>query len=242
MARGPLTPRLGILLLVSAVAVSAAFFHAPIPQDQAYHAFADARSWLGLPNFLDVMSNVVFLGVGVYGLRRRPTANRPAYTTLCVGVLLVSLGSAYYHRAPSDATLLWDRLPMTVAFMGLFAMLLEERVTTLKTLPVLVALGVASALYWRETGDLRPYILVQFLPLLLMPVILLLFPREFLDGRLLMVAVGFYVLAKVLETYDRQVFSSVSVVSGHTLKHLAAGVASFFVIASVPETGSVARR
>lgn len=234
--------RLGVLAFLAAAAAIAAFVHAPIAQDQSYHAFADGRALFGLPNFWDVASNIPFLLVGLYGLRRTPVANRPAYTTLCVGVLLVSLGSAYYHRSPSDATLLWDRLPMTVAFMGLFALLLEERVTSLRTLPVLVALGVASALYWRETGDLRPYILVQFLPLLLMPVILFLFPRKFLDGRLLLVAVAFYVLAKVLETYDRQVFSSILLVSGHTLKHLSAGVASFFVIASVPVTGSVGRR
>jgi len=226
-------PRLGALAVLAAAAVVAVFRHAPIPQDQSYHAFADARAWLGIPNFGDVMSNLVFLVVGAYGLRRSPAANRPAYLTLCVGVLLVSLGSAYYHWSPSDATLLWDRLPMTVAFMGLFAMLLEERVTDFKTLPVLVALGVASALYWRETGDLRAYILVQFLPLMLMPLILLLFPRRYLDGRLLMTAVFFYVLAKVLETCDRQVFSSF-VLSGHTLKHLSAGVASFFVIQAVP--------
>jgi len=226
--------RHGALGAIAAAAVVAAFFHAPIPQDQAYHAFADARSWFGLPNFWDVASNLLFLVVGLYGLRRTVSVNRPAYTTLCVGVLLVSLGSAYYHRAPSDATLLWDRLPMTVAFMGLFAMLLEERVTTFKTLPVLVALGVASALYWRETGDLRAYILVQFLPLVLMPLILFLFPRKYLNGRMLMMAVFFYLVAKVLETYDRQVFSSIFIFSGHTLKHLSAGVASFFVIQAVP--------
>ena len=227
-------PRLAVLAVLAAVAVVAMFRHAPIPQDQAYHAFADARAWLGIPNFGDVMSNLVFLVVGIYGLRRSPAANRPAYLTLCVGILLVSLGSAYYHQAPSDGTLLWDRLPMTVAFMGLFAMLLEERVTTLKTLPVLGALGVASALYWRETGDLRAYILVQFLPLLLMPLILFLFPRRYLNGRMLMLAVFFYLVAKALETYDRQVFSSVFIFSGHTLKHLSAGVASFFVIQAVP--------
>lgn len=226
-------PRLAVLAVLAAVAVVAAFRHAPIPQDQAYHAFADGRALFGLPNVWDVMSNLVFLVVGAYGLRRSPAANRPAYLTLCVGVLLVSLGSAYYHQAPSDGTLLWDRLPMTVAFMGLFALLLEERVTTFKTLPVLVALGIASALYWRETGDLRPYILVQFLPLVLMPVILFLFPRKYLNGRMLMMAVIFYLVAKVLETYDRQVFSSF-VLSGHTLKHLSAGVASFFVIQAVP--------
>lgn len=226
-------PRLAVLAVLAAVAVVAAFLHAPIPQDQAYHAFADGRALFGLPNVWDVMSNLVFLIVGAYGLRRSPAANRPAYLTLCVGVLLVSLGSAYYHQAPSDGTLLWDRLPMTVAFMGLFALLLEERVTTFKTLPVLVALGIASALYWRETGDLRPYILVQFLPLVLMPVILFLFPRKYLNGRMLMMAVIFYLVAKVLETYDRQVFSSF-VLSGHTLKHLSAGVASFFVIQAVP--------
>lgn len=206
---------------------------APIPQDPAYHLFADARRFLGLPNFWDVMSNLPFLLAGLYGLARKPRASAVAYRILCLGVLLVSFGSAYYHYAPSTPTLFWDRLPMTIAFMALFSMLLEERVTPRRTLIPLVLTGLASAVYWRWTDDLRPYLLVQFLPLILMPLILASYPRKYLNTRLLLSAFGLYVAAKVFEHFDRQVFA-IFFLSGHTLKHLAAGAAAWCLIKAVP--------
>ena len=138
--------------------------------------------------------------------------------------MLVSFGSAYYHYAPSNETLLWDRLPMTVAFMALFSMLLEERVTQRRILMPLIALGLASAFYWRWSGDLRPYILVQFLPLILIPVILALYERRYLNNKLILTAFGLYVAAKLLEHYDRGIFTALPL-SGHTLKHLVSGAA-----------------
>jgi hypothetical protein len=227
-----------LLVLVSAAAVLAVMFHAPIPQDPAYHLFADSRPFAGLPNFWDVASNLPFLIVGLFGLSRTRRLAEPgcagAYAALCAGVLLVSLGSAYYHLSPSNPTLLWDRLPMTVAFMALFSMLLEERAGAAGTLVPLVAVGVASAVYWAETDDLRPYLLVQFLPLLLMPLILALYPRKYLRTRSLSAALVLYVAAKVFETIDRPVFAALAVVSGHTIKHLLAGGATLCIILAVP--------
>ena len=105
----------------------------PIPQDPGYHVFADTRSVAGIPNFLDVVSNAAFLCVGVFGflfcLRNEPGAARPAWLVFFAGVALVSVGSAWYHWDPANATLVWDRLPMTVGFMGLFVALLAEYVT-----------------------------------------------------------------------------------------------------------------
>ena len=194
-------------------------------------------------NFGDVLSNLPFLMVGLFGLSRSRRLTelkcKSAYITLCWGILLVSLGSAYYHLSPSTPTLLWDRLPMTVAFMALFSMLLEERVTeSRRTLLPLLAAGLASAAYWywtesRGASDLRPYLLVQFLPILLMAVILALFPSKYLTNNLLVAALILYVAAKFFESYDRQVLSSISVLSGHTIKHLLAGAATLCIILSV---------
>ena len=53
----------------------------PIPQDLAYHNFADTRALFGLPNAYDVLSNIPFLLVGVYAAsdeRRRRQGSRLA--------------------------------------------------------------------------------------------------------------------------------------------------------------------
>jgi hypothetical protein len=236
--------RATLLFLIAAAALLATALHGRIPQDPAYHLFADTRSLAGIANFWDVLSNLPFLMVGLYGFSRsRRLAElrcKSAYITLCWGVLLVSLGSAYYHLSPSTPTLLWDRLPMTVAFMALFSMLLEERVTeSRRTLLPLLAAGLASAVYWywtesRGAGDLRPYILVQFLPIVLIPLILALYPSKYLSNSLLAAALVLYCAAKFFEHYDRQVLASIAVFSGHTIKHLLAGAATLCIILSVP--------
>lgn len=222
----------------------ALLFRGRIPQDPAYHLFADTRPLAGIANFGDVLSNLPFLLVGLYGMSRRRRLAQPeclsAYTALCLGVLLVSAGSAYYHLDPTTATLLWDRLPMTVAFMALFSMLLEERVVKgARTLWPLLAAGIGSAVYWywtetRGAGDLRPYALVQFLPIVLIPVILALYPRRYLRGSWLTGALLFYLGAKLCESGDRQIFAALGALSGHTIKHLLAGAATFCIIKAVP--------
>ncbi|MDD5304076.1 MAG: ceramidase domain-containing protein [Elusimicrobia bacterium] len=236
--------RTAVLLLIAAAAVIATLLHGRVPQDPAYHLFADTRAIAGVANFWDVFSNLPFLLVGVYGLTRVPRLKEPrcksAYTALSLGVLLVSLGSAYYHHDPSTATLLWDRLPMTVAFMALFSMLLEERVIgEARSLRPLLAVGVAAAVYWywtetRGAGDLRPYILVQFLPIVLMPFILMMFPAEYLNNKLLVSALILYAAAKVCESFDRQVLASIGVLSGHTIKHLLSAAAALGLVEAVP--------
>ena len=142
--------------------------------------------------------------------------------------------SSYYHLAPDNARLVWDRLPMTVGFMGLLAALVSERVdrSAGRTLlvPLLIA-GVALVLYWdwtevRGAGDLRPYFLVQFGSLLLVALILLLYPSSGSDTRYIVGGLLVYVLAKIFEVADAEIFAIGGMVSGHTLKHLvaAAGV------------------
>lgn len=238
--------RTGILGGITMVAAIALFFAEPIAQDPNYHHFADARPLCGLANFWNVVSNLPFPAVGCLGLSRRGRLLQPewaeGYRVMCWSVLLVGFGSAYYHANPTNATLLWDRLPMTVAFMALLSLMLGERVLPSQNryvLWLLVAAGVASALYWAWTeslgrGDLRPYLLVQFLPILLMPFILLMFPERYLSNRLLLSAFGLYLAAKWLEHFDGRIFSILGFMGGHAIKHVAAAGAALCIVYAVP--------
>src|SRR5258708_1963065 len=105
---------------------------ARFPQDSRYHNFADQRHLLGIPNFWNVISNAPFLVVGVLGLWAllfgRPTGILPelkaGYVAFFLGTALVAFGSSYYHLRPDNETLFWDRLPMTIAFMSFFAVVI----------------------------------------------------------------------------------------------------------------------
>jgi ceramidase len=228
-----------LLVLAAAAASAAAFTLDPVPQDPAYHAFADARTFFGVPNFWNVASNLPFLAVGIAGLAlsRRPAEAGLAlhYRVFCAALALVAIGSAYYHLAPSTPALAWDRLPMTVAFMALFAAVLADRVSWLAgraLLWPLVAAGLASIAWWLRTeaagrGDLRAYGLVQFLPMLLMPLILALWRGGALASSWLWGGFGGYAAAKLAEHFDAAIFAGTGgAVSGHSLKHVAAAAAA----------------
>jgi hypothetical protein len=234
-------------LLLAVVIGAAALLAKRTPQPLSYHQFADRRSWLGVPNFGDVASNILFLAAGLWGLlflgwessRQRfiEARERWTYFLMFFGLLLTAFGSAYYHLAPDNARLVWDRLPMTLVFMPLVAALIAERVNVtlgLWLLPILIAVGVGSVLQWhfseqQGAGDLRFYAAVQLYALLALLAALLLPPRYSRGSDLLVVA-GLYVLAKVSETADRPIFSWGHLMSGHTLKHLAAGAAGFSIL------------
>ena len=203
-----------------------------IPQPLAYHGFHDGRSFLGIPNFLNVVSNLPFLVIGLMGLgwlRAKPGPLGPElrapYTIVFAGLALTAFGSAYYHWAPDNQTLVWDRLPIAVSFMALFAAVLAERVTpkAASTLWPLALFGAATVGYWHVVDDLRPYLVAQFLPVLPMPLILWLYPAKYSRGQDFLISIGFYVAAKVLEFQDGQIYAGLGqTLSGHTLKHLAA--------------------
>jgi len=227
------------LWLVSVIAlgsIAAMFvFVAPISQPLAYHDFSDPRGWLGIPNFGDVVSNTPFVAVGLYGVwlvfkRTDPGAwsqdARLPLAVFFIGVALVGPGSAYYHWAPDNATLFWDRLPMTVGFMALLGAVIWDRIGVRWALPALIGVGVFSAVYWHLTDDLRAYILVQFLPVLLIPLIMGLWPYgKWISWRAIFGAFVFYALAKLTEHFDAEVLALLGEsVSGHTIKHLFAAL------------------
>lgn len=252
-----------LLLALAGIAIGWALSRPPLPQETAYHCFADQRTLLGLPHCFNVISNLPFLVIGVLGLKflgsceairpggpfRQPSERWP-FALFFLGVGLTAFGSAYYHLDPNNGRLLWDRLPMAVAFMALFAAVLGERVRTsigLALLPVLVLVGLASVLYWHWTeergqGDLRPYYLVQFGTMLALPVLLLFFPPRYTGTARLFGALGWYVLAKILEhRLDGPLFALSGLVSGHTLKHLVAALATYEVLRWMKDRVPLAR-
>jgi hypothetical protein len=230
--------------LLSSIVIAFAAYMAslpPLPQDIGYHNFADTRRLLSVPNFFDVFSNILFLLIGLAGVIVccvRPIGrSRAAWFTLFLGVALVSFGSAWYHWHPTNDSLIWDRLPMTIGFMGLFVALLGEyvgeRFGATLLIPALMV-GVASVLYWQRFDDLRIYYYVQLAPLLLIPVVMLLFRPAHSHQCLLVLALGCYLLAKISESVDQQLFAiSAQSISGHTLKHILAALGCFSLLVMV---------
>jgi hypothetical protein len=234
------------------VALGIVFCLPPIPQDPGYHAFADDRTILGVPNFMNVASNLPFVVVGVLGLGLllRHDAVRPGgplleraerwpLLVLFAGVLLTGFGSSYYHLAPDNGRLVWDRLPMTIGFMGFFASMIGERIGVRAgtwLLGPLVWLGFVSVFNWhageqRGAGDLRLYGFVQFYPLVTIPLLMYLFLARYTRSGDVIVALAWYLLAKVVEAgpLDRGIYGLGHVVSGHTLKHLAAAAGTYWL-------------
>lgn len=212
----------------------------PITQNTGYHSFADTRNILGIPSCFDVVSSVPFLAIGILGLRfcvrTKAGAVQRAWVSLFLGVGLAGIGSVWYHLNPTNESLVWDRLPMTIGFMGLFMALLGEYVSSrlvTRFLGVAILYGLATVLYWHWTGDLRPYYWVQLVPFLTIPAVIVLFRSNYSHQWLLIAAFGWYVLAKIAESYDMEIFRNThEVVSGHTLKHLlaAAGCSSILLM------------
>ncbi len=242
--------RIGIIFTTTLVAIIIAFSFAPIAQDQTYHSFADRRAFFGISNFDDIVSNFLFIIFGLMGLaflfnkesdksQFSMHGEQFLWKVLFFGVFLVGLGSGYYHINPDNSTLVWDRLPMTIVFMVFLSLVIMERIDRNAALilsPLLLAVGVSSVFYWDYTeslgeGDLRLYALVQFLSLLLIAIIFWLFPAKYTGMKYLGFALGWYVLAKLFEHFDKAIFDLLwNMVSGHTLKHIAASIGAYMML------------
>lgn len=235
-----------VLITPGIIVTIIAWLLSPIPQPLSYHNFADHRSWLGIPNFGDVVSNLPFAIVGVSGLiflfgpRGRNLSDsreRWLYIVMFAALILTAFGSAYYHLAPDNARLVWDRIPINIVFMALLSSVVAERVSVragIALFPLFEIAGVASVLTWhagelRGQGDLRFYAAVQVYAVLILLLALLL-PPKYTRGSDFLVVVGFYIVAKILEESDRQIFALGHFVSGHTLKHLAAAAAGYWIL------------
>jgi Ceramidase len=227
-------------IILAAIVVAACLTTAmlkPIPQPVWYHDFADARTLLGVPRALDVLSNLPFVAVGLAGLyytlrsRTQTSRQRWALAIMFAGLFLTGFGSGYYHLAPDSQRLVWDRLPMTLAMAGVIALLVANRFRSAPwwILPVLVLIGAGSVVQWARSeswgaGDLRWYLLFQTLTFIAATALVLMFPAPGEPIRALAIALAANVAAKLFELLDKPIFAIGGVVSGHTLKHLAAAL------------------
>lgn len=228
-------------MLIASLGIIAAAIAPPLAQDPDYHSFADKRTLYGISHFWNVASSLPFIVFGLFGLYVTSLALpyshlkklQLGYTLFFTGAILVGFGSSYYHLNPSVDNLFWDRLPMTIAFMAFFSIVIAEYISLtagrLLFIPLL-AIGAGSVIYWFQTeqlgaGDLRPYVLVQFLPALLIPVILILFKSSTTHSKYIWASLLFYLLSKVSEHFDAYIFNMLSGdISGHSIKHLFASL------------------
>ena len=210
----------------------------PVPQPLSYHDFADKRSILSIPNGADVLSNLPFIVVGLLGLfvtiKARPpfsAAQQRTNTALFAGLVLTGIGSGYYHLAPDNQRLIWDRLPMTIAMAGFIGALLVDRFGSkmVGVLPLLMALGMGSVVLWglseqHGQGDLRWYALYQGMVMIFAAELMLMFPSREIGTREFAIAAIANVAAKIFELLDVPIYQLGGIVSGHTLKHLSASL------------------
>jgi Ceramidase len=225
--------QLKLLYIISIVAVVAIIFVKPILQSQEYHSFADQSTFFWIPNFWNVISNLPFVIIGSIGILKvfNSIKNSPlkqSFVWFFIGILLTGFGSAYYHYNPSDVTLIWDRLPMTISFMSFLSIIIGEFIHLnfgKKALYPFLIIGILSIIYWIVLQDLRMYLLVQFLPITLIPIILFLSRNSLKLKKYFWLILTTYIIAKFLESYDLFVYNTTyKTISGHTLKHLVASI------------------
>lgn len=238
----------GLWLLVAALAGLAWALLPRIPQPLQYHDFADQRACFGLAHCSDTASNALFMLAGLAGLRflfseagRRtfidPREALP-YRLFFLAAILLGFGSGYYHLAPDNSRLVWDRAAMSLALMSWLAAILCERVSLaagLRLLPLLFAAALGSVGYWgwseaHGSGDLRAYGLMQLYPMLLIPLLLRLYPPRYSGDRDILAVIGLYLLALLCDFTDHQIAALTGAVSGHTAKHAIAALAIYWVV------------
>ncbi|MFZ6755833.1 hypothetical protein ACO0K9_01325 [Undibacterium sp. Ji50W] len=229
---------------IIALAVVAMLVHGPILQFAHYHDFADQSAWRGISHTMDVLSNIGFALAALAGVVvlleqfRQGGADR-AFPALCVFVLALlatTIGSSHYHLAPDDARLFWDRLPIALACCSLLAAVRADNLPgmdarrALTELTVLLFAGFASVLWWQHSGDLRPYLLIQLLSLILIPIWQAIWGSARQTRLLFGCAMLLYVVAKVTELLDAEILHALHIISGHSLKHLLAAAAAGLIV------------
>jgi hypothetical protein len=218
--------------------------HGRIAQPAHYHDFADQSAVSGIPHAADVFSSAGFALVAIWGwLTLRPRcaseqlrAGWPGYRLFLI--VLTAFGSAFYHLAPDNISLIWDRLPIALVCAGLLAGVRGDIQGGSRTgidVIVLALYAVASVAWWAVTdrngaGDLRPYLLLQGLALILIPLWQAIYRCPRTDRIAFAAAMVLYILAKVAEVLDHEIAAALGFVTGHTLKHLIATAATAAVV------------
>lgn len=240
--------RVAALVVVGLAEIVTMFLLPRFGQDPAYHQFADTRVVFDIPYFGDVVTNAAFLITGLAGLwwllRRTEeqltrAAEAWAYAAFFAGVTLTCFGSGWYHLNPTNDSLVWDRLPMTLGFMGLFSAVISERLSRrlgTRLLPALLLAGIATVVYWHWTersgaGDLRPYCLVQIWPLTTIALLMILFRGRYTHPGYIWVGLCLYAASKVTESLDHEIYALTGqFASGHNVKHVLAAAATGCIV------------
>jgi hypothetical protein len=227
------------------VFIIVALFYGPISQPQEYHDFADDREILGVPNALDVMSNLAIIYPGVVGLafihesRNRSQVSEDEISiqiTLFSGMILTFAGSVWFHLDPTDSTMLWDRLGMSVVIGSCISLLIHDmwdrNLAAKIHLPIIIA-SIVSVLWWPVFDDLRVYFIVKHHPFILFPIFLLCGRRIYDKVSGYYWGLSMFLLATIFEFADQQIFEITGIISGHTLKHIAAGIGLWFLMVMI---------
>ncbi|MBB5017285.1 hypothetical protein HNQ59_000549 [Chitinivorax tropicus] len=233
--RSHLLPLLAMLLIACGM-----LLYGPIPQPDHYHVFADQRTLGTIPHAMDVWSNAGFALIGILGMAivwvERHTLGHQAagYMVFFTAMIATAFGSGWYHIAPDNARLVWDRLPIAIACAGIVSAAWAELVNGRQgqmALPWLVLLAALSVVWWRATdwaglGDLRPYLWLQGMPMVMIPLLLWRSPKRVPIAAGWWGALLCYLIAKGCEVADHTLFTHLHWISGHTLKHLFATAAA----------------
>ncbi|KAJ1442806.1 hypothetical protein SESBI_00686 [Sesbania bispinosa] len=155
--------------------ISFFLFTPKIPRSPNHHRFADLRNLLGVPNTLNVITNFPFLVAGVLGLvlaleggvfNISSQAEVWTWVLFYAGIAGVAFGSTYYHLKPDNNRVLWDTLPMMVAYSSLFSGLVVERISRWIGLCCMFALLLAAftcVVYERIYDDIRFCLMFQWI-------------------------------------------------------------------------------
>lgn len=197
--------------------------------------FADTNAYLGIPNFWNVVTNLGFLLLGVLALRRASEIPAPLRTLGVVFLLSLvgtAFGSAYFHWETTPQRLFWDQLPMSLGFGSFVGMVVADRVDLVwgKRLAIFLCLLGPLSVWniYHGDGTTQYYLSIQFGTLFFSAVLLLLMPRGSLRSGFVFCGIGVYILAKVFESFDTEIFTRLGF-SGHSLKHLAATVTVYAI-------------
>jgi hypothetical protein len=241
----------GLLLAFLALLLVAAIGPALTGAEAGVSTFADDRAWHQLPNAMDVLSNLPFLLIGLWGLRRlhwldrshdhaATAAQEPHLNSLdCAwiffaGLVACAAGSTFYHLQPDMLRLAADRAGMAIVFAGLIGFAVCERVSQRAgwvAAWTTLASGLLAVAVWRETGNITPWAVVQFGGMALVLTLALARPMTDAVGLKLGWVIFVYALAKVFELADHGIYEATHhLISGHSLKHFTAALAGMPVL------------
>ncbi len=229
-------------VMVLSLLVLAMWMHGAIAQPEHYHEFADGRAFWGIFNAMDVLSNAGFLLVGAWAMLALSSAMRMqgldavrlAYFLFAASIFATAFASSYYHLAPDNARLFWDRLPIALACASLLAAVRLDTVRSKWRASCELALWMLAAWWsvwwWQSTADLRPYLALQVMAIALIPL------WQYVNGArpsqrsAFAWAIALYVVAKICELTDATIMSHLVWVSGHSLKHVLSAIAAWILL------------